>query len=442
MKDINLIADGKTDNSRAFAELFTAGGEVVLKEGTYLTGPIEIKNPLKLVLEKGAVIKFIPDFELYKPVFTRWEGVKCYCMHPCFYIHDTSDVTVTGEGVIDGNGEEWWKVARSKKGVQKAPQTELEKKFAALNPGYADQPEGGGGRLFQFLRPPLLQIKSSKHVTIEGITLTNSPFWTLHPLFSTDLVLKDLVIRNPYDAPNTDGIDIESCKDVHVLGCDVYVGDDGIALKSGSGSDGIKDAFPAANVLISGCKVHAAHGGAVIGSETAAGIQDIEVRDCYFDGTDRGIRIKTRRGRGGDIRNLVFRNLTMKDNLCPLVINMFYRCGCRDTSAFSLDKLPVTEVTPSIENVEITSCTATGSKASAGFLVGLPERPVKGLVIKDCHFEVDPSSTVSADESDMYVGLPEPQSKGLRLRYIDGYSLSDVRIEGADPEILIEEGVN
>ena len=180
-----------------------------------------------------------------------------------------------------------------------------------MNPDYRQQADGGGGRPFQFLRPPLMQIKDSSNITLRGITVQNSPFWTLHPLFSDHIVLEGVTVLNPYDAPNTDGIDIESSTDVKVLNCSVFVGDDGIALKSGSGPDGIRDNIPTKHIVIKNCTVRSAHGGAVIGSETAAEIADVLVEDCFFDGTDRGIRIKSRRGRGGHIHDAVFRKIRM-----------------------------------------------------------------------------------------------------------------------------------
>lgn len=435
-----LVGDGMTDCTAALQAMLNKGGDICIEEGVYKTGPLTISTSCHLTLKKGAVLKFIPDFDLYEPVYTRWEGVKCYCMHPCLYIHKAEDVVISGSGTLDGSGEVWWEETNKKKGIVKKPTSPLELKFAALNPGYENQPGGGGGRLFQFLRPPLVQIHSSKRVTLEGITLQNSPFWTLHPLFSEDLLIQNVTIHNPYEAPNTDGIDVESCKNVTILNCDVFVGDDGICLKSGSGPDGIKDAVPTENVFIRGCKVHAAHGGAVIGSETAAGIFDVEVEDCYFDSTDRGIRIKSRRGRGGAIRNLTFRNLTMRDNLCPIAVNMFYRCGCSDMSLFSLEKQSVSEETPSVSNVEISNCHASGSKASAGMLVGLPEMPINNLTITDCHFGVDPSSKVSSDESDMFMGLPKAESKGLRIRYANGIRLTNVTVNCEGKSILLEDG--
>ena len=417
-------------------------GVVTIPAGEYFIGPIEVRSNTTLILEKGAVLKFSSDPALYEPVFSRWEGVKCYCMHPCFFINIAHDVVIKGEGIIDGNGEAWWKEVRRKKSVgQSAPESEIEKKFASLNPGYETQPGGGGGRPCQFLRPSLFQIKDSSNVTVEGITVQNSPFWTIHPVFSQDLVIKNVTVKNPYDSPNTDGIDIESCSRVKVIDCNVFVGDDGIALKSGSGPEGIKDNVPTTDILIKGCRVVKAHGGAVIGSETAAGINNVVVEDCVFDDTDRGIRIKSRRGRGGALHDLVFRNLTMRRNICPLVVNMFYKCGCNDDSLFSLEKQEVTAETPSLYNVVVEGCIAEDSKASAGMIVGLPEMPVKNLTVKDCNLAVALDADVDVNTSGMYRGLPTPESRGLRLRYIEALKLENVKVCGTDKEILIEDSV-
>ncbi len=438
-----LVGDGVTDNSRALQELLDKGGEIVIPAGDYLTGPIEVRSSTKLVLEKGATLRFIPDPALYEPVYTRWEGVKCHAMHPCFFINEAHDVVITGEGTIDGSGKPWWEEVWAKKARgQNRPESELEKKFAALNPGYETQPGGGGGRPCQFLRPALFQVKDSENILVENITVQNSPFWTVHPLFSRNITLKGLTIKNPYDSPNTDGIDVESCSDVKIIDCSVFVGDDGIALKSGSGPEGIRDNVPTTDVIIRGCRVVKAHGGAVIGSETAAGISNVVVEDCVFDDTDRGIRIKSRRGRGGALHDLVFRNLTMKNNLCPLVVNMFYKCGCSDESCFSLEKQEVTSETPSLYNVVVEGCKAEGSRASAGMIVGLPELPVRNLTVRDCELGVDPESDADVTTSGMYRGLPAPESRGLRLRYIESLTLENVKVSGTDKEILIEDSVS
>ena len=150
LNEYEIAADGR-DVKEELMKALKEKGRVILKEGVYLTGPIEIPSGAELVLEKGAVLRFIPDFSLYKPVFTRWEGVKCWAMHPCIYINDADNVSISGEGTIDGSGQPWWDVVadRRKRNI-KEPQTELERSFAALNPDYKSQPGGGGGRDYQF----------------------------------------------------------------------------------------------------------------------------------------------------------------------------------------------------------------------------------------------------------------------------------------------------
>ena len=439
MAEYLLVGDGKTDNTAALQALLDMKGKLVLLRGEYMTGPLTVSSDTEIEFEEGAVLKFIADFDRYEPVYTRWEGVQCWCMHPCLFITGASNVRIHGKGVIDGNGASWWRTASERRNSSNGPESELEKKFAALNPGYEDQPGGGGGRQVQFLRPPLVQIHRSCDVTIEDVKITNSPFWTVHPVFSDRLTLRNLVIENPADAPNTDGIDIESSTNVTVDSCFVHVGDDGIALKSGSGKSGIEDAAPTSNVRITNCTVKAAHGGAVIGSETAAGISNIEVSDCLFDGTDRGIRIKTRRGRGGKIENLSFKGLRIENNICPIAINMYYRCGCDDKSCFSLDSLPVNPATPSISNVDIEDCHATGSKASNGFIVGLPEMPVTGLRIRNCSFALEEKPSEAIDKSEMYEGLPVIESRAIRLRNVE-VEIENVSVTGSKEPFLIEDG--
>ncbi len=444
LRSFGAVGDGLSDDSLAFAKAFDAladGGVLRIEAGNYRTRPLRIKAGNAVIeFEKGSVVQFIADEALYRPVYSRWEGVNCYCMHPCLLIEESDGLILRGEGVLDGNGKWWWDAANRKRNDQKTPVSEFEHELARLNPGYEKQGGGGGGRQCQFLRPPLLQILHSNNVKLEGLTLQNSPFWTLHPLYSTNLVLQDLTILNPKDAPNTDGIDVDSCRFVTIKGCHVDVGDDGIALKSGSGPDGVAANKPTTDVLIEECTVKNAHGGAVIGSETAAGIRDVRVRDCLFDGTDRGIRIKTRRGRGGEISNLHFDSVRMRRNLCPLTLNMYYRCGSLDAEDFSLEKKAVTTTTPSIEQVVIENCISEDSTSSAAFIVGLPEVPIKDLVIRNCTFTVAKTDLTPVEESEMYEGLPEPEGRGIRLRNVE-LSIQDVQVEGVETALVVEDGV-
>ncbi|HPZ15050.1 MAG TPA: glycoside hydrolase family 28 protein [Sphaerochaeta sp.] len=444
LEEFGGCGDNLFDNSDVFRRAFEAiaeGGTLVIGPGVYRTGPLHLKaTGCTVRFEEGATLSFIAEAERYRPVYTRWEGVDCWALHPLFLITDSHDLTIEGPGLLDGNGSWWWKEQRYKKDHQSGPESAIERELAALNPSYQSQSGGGGGRPIQFLRPPLVQLYKSSHIVINGLKLTNSPFWTLHPLYSSHLLIEQVTIENPSDAPNTDGIDIESCAHVVVRGCTVTVGDDGIALKSGSGQSGIESGVATTDVLIEECTVHHAHGGAVIGSETAAGFANITVRNCLFDGTDRGIRIKTRRGRGGRIRDLTFTDLTMRNNYCALAINMYYRCGSNDEEEFSLDERPLLDTTPSIERVHIERCHATRSRASAAFIVGLPEAPIKDLVVKDCSFGIASEHLVDIDESEMYAGLPRIEERGMRLRnaHLD---LDRVTVDGARRALIIEEGV-
>jgi polygalacturonase len=442
MTDIDIasfggMGDGRTDNSAAFAMALNAlrelgGGTLNIGKGVWRTGPVRLYSHITLAIEEGAVISFIPEIEKYTPIFTRWEGVECYGMHPLIFANGEHEVAVTGKGSLDGNGQIWWDMLRDKRRRnQVRPEAPIEMWLAALNPGNNSQPSGGGGRNIQFLRPPMIQFYKCTDIRLEDIHIIDSPFWTLHPVFCNRLTVRNISITNPPDAPNTDGIDIDSCQDVLIEGCHVDVGDDGIVLKSGSGEDGLRVNIPTSNVVVRNCTVKNGHGGIVIGSETAGGIFDVTVEDCVFAGTDRGIRIKTRRGRGGHIRNLSFHNLTMENNLCPLAINMFYRCGAKLSDGFFVQNpLQVGVTTPSIKNITISRISASGCRASAGFIAGLPEAPIENLTIRGCEFSTDEANPASPDESDMFLGLPPVQGKSFRILNVKEPDFSDITVTG------------
>ena len=451
MKNLNLNdfgakPDGVFNNGEAFKTALeeiakNGGGKLTVDAGNWLTGPIDIPSDTTLELSEGARIVFVDDPALYPPAFTRWEGVECYGMHALVRSADSKNVKITGKGTIDGNGEKWWKTVKDKKArKQSKPEEPYEIALAKLNPGYENQAGGGGGRETQFLRPALIEFINCENIVLEGIKIVDSPFWTVHPVYVKNLTLEKIHIENPYTAPNTDGIDVDSCENVKIIDCFVAVGDDGICIKSGSGPDGIRVNRPTVNVEVKGCTVRNAHGGIVVGSETAAGMSGIHASDCDLSGTDRGIRIKSRRGRGGDINDIELKNLVMNDTLCPIAMNMYYKCGITDTKSplFSLEKMPVTSETPRIHNVKIIGCKGTGCKASAGFIVGLPEMPIDNLEIRDCHFTTDESSDCSPMESDMFYGLPEVSVKSFRVRNAPGAKFENVTIEGPKETFIYE----
>lgn len=438
------------DNTYVFSAAFSSlaangGGTLSVAPGRWETGPITLPSGCTLDIQAGATVSFIADFERYKPVWTRWEGVECFAMQPCIQARNASRVSIVGSGTVDGGGKPWWdyrNLVRSD--AQRGPVSSIERQLAQLNPDYALQPGGGGGRRSQFLAPPAIQLYRCTDVSIRGITVVDSPFWTIHPVYCERVVIEGVTVKNPHDAPNTDGLDIDSCKEVVVVDCHFDVGDDAIALKSGSGADGIRVGIPTSDVTIKGCTVKRAHGGIVIGSETAAGIHTVVGSHCTFIDTDRGIRIKTRRGRGGNIEHLHFSDIRMERTLCPIAINMYYRCGVLPDEmhrSFSLDSMERDGATPSIRSVVIQHLSATGSKASAGFFVGLPESPVTDLTLIDCHIDTRSEETVSPEESEMYEGLPPPAGRGMRFRHCQSVHLQQVVVEGPEEPFVVEEGV-
>ena len=417
-KNFGVVYDGKTINTEALQNAIdaTRGKEILeIGPGTCLTGPLSVSSNTHIKFLEGTTLKFIDDFDQYPPVFSHWEGVDCYCLHPLLWVHEAENVIIEGNGTIDGSGKKWWDYIQDRRFHQPEPETPLEKQLAALNPDYKNQPGGGGGRQCQFLRPALLQVFKSKNVTLKDFFLTQSPFWTLHPIYTDHLVIDGVRVVNPYETPNTDGIDVECCTNVELRNCFVDVGDDGIALKSGSGMDGIKAARPTTDVKMSGCTVKQAHGGFVIGSETAAGVRNVIVEDCKFLSTDRGIRIKTRRGRGGHIDNITIRNTVMDDVICPIAFNMYYKWGSDDPALFSLDKQPIDIATPQISNVTIENVEATNCKGSTGFLVGLPEMPITNVKIRNAKLYTVENPDPSL-EIEMTRGLPETTYTGIRVR--------------------------
>lgn len=424
------------DNSSAFKRAFeNEEAYITVPEGLWLTGPITLKSNSHLHLQKGCTIKFIDDENLYEPVYSRWEGVRCWCMHPCLYSENAQNVKISGEGIFDGSGKLWWDKLWEKKKADADPTSPMEKRLASLNPDYRNQPGGGGGRKSQFLRPTLVQFNNCKNVEISKVTLTNSPCWTVQPTFSENVIIKDVVIKNPFDSPNTDAIDIDSCSHVKVSGCRISVGDDGICVKSGSGHDGVICNIPTTDVLVEDCYVESAHGGVVIGSETAAGISNIEFRNCHFTGTDRGVRIKTRRGRGGSIENIKISNINIEGCLCPVAFNMYYCCGTNEEWPFDLEKRAIDSTTPSIRNVLIENIKAVDCQSSAGFIVGLPESVIENVIIRDCDISISNAPQSTTDKSEMYRGLPFVEERGVRIRNAN-VKLENVNVNGTDKSVI------
>jgi hypothetical protein len=320
------------------------------------------------------------------------------------------NIAITGRGILDGHGRKWWDFVEGYKNDQ--PRSKWQLMFDSLNRGML-MPEDPKQFVRGFLRPAFIQPMFCKNILIQGVTIRNSPFWTVNPEFCDNVTIHAATVLNPARlAPNTDGINPESCRNVRISDCFISVGDDCITIKSGKDAPGRKMNRPAENYSITNCTMLSGHGGVVIGSEMSGGVKNITISNCIFDGTDRGIRLKTTRGRGGAIEDIRISNILMKNiREQAIVMDMEYARSSPE---------PVSERTPQIKNIHINGITAYAAEAC--FLNGLAEMPVENITITDAQFY---------------------SKTGMRFRNVKGIELQQVRIDVENFKALsIENGSN
>jgi polygalacturonase len=452
------IADGKTKNTDIFKKAVTecekkGGGTIFVPAGNFLTGPIHLKSNINLHLSAGAVILFSQDPEDYPIVKTRWEGTEVYALSPMLFGDFVENVSVTGKGILDGQGESWWDNARlAKSGKGDQLNFPFMKKLLEMNAEVLKTAGSGGGGIYSgYLRPPLVQFKDSKKITIDGITSRNSAFWNTHILYCTDVTIHDTKFINPDDSPNTDGLDIDSSRGLRISDCTFDVGDDCLVIKSGIDEDGIRVNRPTEHITISNCTMLRGHGGVVFGSECSGGVRNIVVTNCIFNGTDRGIRIKSRRGRGGYIENVRVSNIIMENVLSPVVFNLYYKCGAKEKDVASLnskEKQPVTKYTPYIKNFQIANISSYKTRSACGVFFGLPEMPIEGIVLSDIYIEMDKNGTLDTpamnfDDTKMKKGgFLGSNMKTASFRNITIKGLEGPAIEVSDSDDIEVSAIN
>jgi polygalacturonase len=376
--------DGVTKDTAAIQAAIDAcarqgGGTVRLLAGTYLSGPVVLKSNIRLQLDKGATLLGSADHADY-PAKTEFRAPG---LQSLVSATDASNVAITGEGVIDGAGESWWQMARTVK-----------------NSGVlgTDHP-----------RPRLVVFDHCKHVLVEGVTLQNSPMWQLVPYYSDDVTIRNIKVLAPANSPNTDAIDPFSSSNVRIEHVFADVGDDDIAIKSGAiGSPG-PDA-PSRDIAISDCIFLHGHGLSV-GSEIAGGAQNILAERIRFEGTDNGIRVKANRDRGSDVGPLTFRQVEMTGVKNALIISEYYPKVLPPDGETAK---PVTRLTPHFHDITLEDVTAVGS-ASAGAIVGLPEAPVSGVVLR--HVKI-------AAQHGLTIGYAEVSGEGVAIEAAEGQPIT------------------
>lgn len=409
--DFGAVGDGETLNTAAFAKAIDActksgGGRVIVPQGIWLTGPIQFKNSIDLHLDRGAVIQFSSRIEDYPLLRTTWEGSPAVRRMSPIYGVQLENISITGDGVLDGAGDawrmvkkskltegEWKKLAASSGVVDKAgdtwwPSAEAMNGAAlvrSLDKRGAGVPieEYAGAR--EYLRPVLVSLIECKRILLDGPTFQNSPAWNIHPLMCEDLVIRNVTALNPWYSQNGDGLDLDSCRRAAVYNCRFDVGDDAICLKSGRDEYGRKRGRPCEEIVISDCVVYHGHGGFTVGSEMSGGVRNVVVRRCTFLGTDLGLRFKTTRGRGGVVERIWISDIVMKDIPTDAIgFNMYYGGGSPipepngPAGASSRAQVAVNEGTPRFEDIFLKNIICHGAQRAVQ-IEGLPEMPIRGI---------------------------------------------------------------
>jgi polygalacturonase len=354
------------------------GGTVRLSAGTWLSAPIVLKSRITLQLDKNATLLGSPNHDDF-PAITEF---KAPGRQSLVSATNASNVSITGEGVIDGNGQSWWDEARTVKdhGVMGSDHT----------------------------RPRLVVFDHCQHVLVEGVTIQNSPMWQLVPYYSDDVTIRNIRVLAPQHSPNTDAIDPFSSSNVRIDHVFADVGDDDVAIKSGmANSPGPDD--PSRDITITDCKFQHGHG-LSIGSEMAGGAQNVRAERIHFDGTDNGIRVKANRDRGNNVGNFVFRDIDMKKVKNAIIISEYYP---KILPPDSDPAQPVTRLTPHFHDITLENVTATDI-VSAGAIAGLPEAPVRNVVLKNVHIQAQHGLAISnADVSGENVSVQAADGAGI-----------------------------
>ncbi len=420
--------DGTTNDTAAIQAAICScpvDGTVYLPGGSYYVTPIFLKGNMTLWLDEGAVILGDTDRTHY-PILpgmtlstdekseynlSSWEGNPLTSFASLVTAIDAENLDIIGPGTIDGNAQnsDWWVDAKIKRIAW---------------------------------RPNALYLARCKNVRVQNIKVQNSAYWTVHPYYSDDLSFINMYIHNPSDSPNTDGLDPESCKNVRILGTVISVGDDCIAIKSGKYYMSMMHHKVTEDVVIRNCKFERGHGSVTVGSEIAGGVKNVRVSQCIFDGTDRGLRIKTRRGRGerSVLDDILFENIEMDGVHMPFTVNMFYFCDPDGHSDYVQNQAPapVDEMTPYIGSITGRNISCKGVSACMLCAFGLPESKIGRLDFENIKASYLPGDQRVPERPIMMDNFDEMSGRSIFAKNVKELVLKNVTIEGStdsEPEM-------
>ncbi len=389
--DFGAKGDGTTLNTLSIQNAIDAcaktGGKVIVPPGNYLTGALFFKSNVNLEIMTGAVLQGSENFDHYPPVEGRYGGIERSIHSSLITGHNLENISITGRGTLNGNGKVWWDAHQIN--------SEMRKKAGITE----REPENPPGSPLKWARPRMINLYNCKNVLIRDITMLDSPSWTVHPVYCENVTIENISIIQPYESPNTDGINPESCNNVRIFNCFVDCGDDCITIKSGYNEDGRRVNIPCENIVIANCTFKHGRSAIGIGSETSGGVRNVTISNCVFKDTYRGLRVKSARGRGNVVENIRASNIIMENVGTGISLDMFY--GSKDEIA-----LPVDETTPHFRNIRYSHITGTNIK-KAGEIWGLPEAPMYGVVFSDVYLDAE---------------------TGLETSFTDNLTLRDVEI--------------
>src|ERR1700730_720612 len=364
--DFGAVGDGRTLCTSSIQAAIDAcaaagGGKVLVAPGKYLTGPIFLKSNLEFEVLAGATLLGSANFADYPTIPGWWEGLERTVYASMITGIDVEDVAITGQGTLDGQGAVW---------LDAWGKTEKLRKQLGL---IGREPENPPGSPLPWPRPRMINLYRSRKVLISGLTIHDSPSWTVHPVLCEDVYIEGLTIVNPPHSWNTDGIDPESCRNVRISNCYISTGDDCIMLKSGYKQIPGKPFLPSENIVVTNCVFNAGGCGVGIGSETAGGVRNVAISNCVCDGTTCGLYFRTARGRGNVVENVSAVNVVMR-NLedTGIIFSMFYVDEDRST----LHSVDVR--TPVFRNFHCSDILLDGAERVV-VVEGLPESPIQGL---------------------------------------------------------------
>ncbi len=370
----------------------SGGGVVYFPEGKYLSGSIFVKSNTHVLFSDSCMLLGSYDLADYPEQKTRIQGTELIWPVALINVNDAKNVKISGNAVIHGHGRIFW--AKAEYMLPLYSENDLR---WIIN--------------YDCKRPRMLVVDNSSNVNISGLTLKESPFWTVHILYSNHVTVDGIKIRNATEvkAPSSDGIDIDSSTDILVQNCDIACNDDNFCLKSGRDADGLRVNKPTKYVVIRNNKTGKGAGLITFGSETSGGINHIYVSNMKADSTSRGIRFKTARTRGGVIENILIENIEL--NNVNRIIEVLADWNPKTHSPvlperYMSDSLPeywktfLLPVNPPekgicyIRNVEINHLTTAGNNLEAFYVDGDTLAPVENFVFRNVNISSETAGSI------------------------------------------------